>query len=196
MRLCTKCNEERPADAFYMHGGHLSKICKDCEIAYATAWAKQNPEAKRKADQNYIEKHHDEVRARQRARYREKKLLYPERYKEYARRARERRREKIQAYQKIYHKKRRILEYGISIEQYEALLQSQDAKCAICELPFVDTPHIDHDHACCSGRDACGKCVRGLTCGDCNKLLGMAKDNPEVLRKAASYLERNQSKAA
>jgi hypothetical protein len=45
--------------------------------------------------------------------------------------------------------------------------------CAICQEPFEGTPHIDHCHF--TGR------ARGL-------LLGMAKDRPEVLLRAAEYL--------
>ena len=41
---------------------------------------------------------------------------------------------------------------------------------------------IDHDHTT-------GK-VRGMLCHDCNTSLGKFRDNPDILRKAADYLER------
>jgi hypothetical protein len=79
--------------------------------------------------------------------------------------------------------------YGVSVEQYAALVEAQDNLCAICELPEtmtyqgkVKSLSIDHDHAT-------GK-VRGLLCAACNFALGKFKDSPALLRSAANYLER------
>lgn len=83
----------------------------------------------------------------------------------------------------------RFRRYGITSEQYE----SASAKgCAICGA--LDRKlHIDHDHACCPthgghGPATCGKCVRGLICGPCNRGLGLFQDDAESLRRAADYL--------
>lgn len=70
--------------------------------------------------------------------------------------------------------------YGITEEQYLDLFNKQNGKCAICLVQNVRD--IDHCHS--SGR------IRGLLCNPCNVLLGLAKDNPEVLRLAADYLEK------
>lgn len=72
--------------------------------------------------------------------------------------------------------------YGISLEEYEALLESQDGVCAICRKEDTSRYHVDHDHE--TGE------VRGLLCGDCNKGLGMFKDNPDALQSAIDYLKR------
>lgn len=76
--------------------------------------------------------------------------------------------------------------YGLTIESYLALLASQDGLCGGCSRPLPDRPHIDHDHTCCPGDSTtCGQCVRGLLCPRCNHTLGMATDNPAILRQLA-----------
>ena len=74
-----------------------------------------------------------------------------------------------------------------------------DPTCPLCGVDLV-TPvvnrsgkyqallAVDHDHGCCPGERSCGKCVRGLVCRDCNAMLGLARDNADSLRRAASYL--------
>lgn len=80
--------------------------------------------------------------------------------------------------------------------QYEDLLRHQLHRCAICQSDTpqgVGTWHLDHDHRCCPGETSCGKCVRAALCAKCNWGLGNFGDDPQVLRKAAEYLEkRNQ----
>ena len=85
--------------------------------------------------------------------------------------------------------------FGITLEEYNRIDQSQGGVCAICE-GVNDTRTkgttsgknvkislaVDHNHKT-------GK-VRGLLCGNCNTSLGSFKDNPALLRKAIEYLER------
>jgi predicted nucleic acid-binding Zn ribbon protein len=75
--------------------------------------------------------------------------------------------------------------YGLTTEQYEALLASQDGKCAICR---TDTwpgkgPHVDHDH------NGSGM-VRGILCHKCNLGLGKFDDRVDLLEAAIAYLKR------
>lgn len=74
--------------------------------------------------------------------------------------------------------------YGITPEQYAALLAAQDGLCAICRTDAWPGkgPHVDHAHD--TGR------VRGILCGGCNNGLGRFADDPARLRAAAEYLER------
>lgn len=78
---------------------------------------------------------------------------------------------------------------GLTLAQVDALLRAQDGCCAICRA-ILGTPHIDHDHTCCPGGDACGSCTRGLLCASCNHMLGKAHDAPDVLDAGAAYLRR------
>lgn len=81
--------------------------------------------------------------------------------------------------------------YGLSPDQFGALFASQGGACAICggEAPRGRWC-VDHDHACCAGNTTCGACVRGILCDPCNVGLGRFRDDPELLRAAATYLER------
>jgi hypothetical protein len=70
--------------------------------------------------------------------------------------------------------------YGLTAEQYEALLAHQGGACAICAGERRYRLNVDHDHA--TGA------VRGLLCRRCNRLLRDVRDNAEVLEAAAYYL--------
>ena len=75
--------------------------------------------------------------------------------------------------------------YGLSMEQVGILYNVQDNKCAICNDVFGNEYKTQIDHCHTTGK------VRGLLCINCNWLLGKSRDNPELLRKAAIYLERS-----
>ncbi|WP_309317411.1 endonuclease VII domain-containing protein [Streptomyces salinarius] len=80
--------------------------------------------------------------------------------------------------------------YGITLDDYTDLLDAQGGGCGICGHTPEDplSLAVDHDHACCSGRKACGKCVRGLLCADCNRVLGMFDDDVSRFERAITYL--------
>lgn len=71
--------------------------------------------------------------------------------------------------------------FGIGIAEYEQMLHEQNGKCAICGQ---EDEHfnlaVDHCHS--KGQ------VRGLLCSQCNRGLGLFKDSPDLLAKAAEYL--------
>lgn len=80
--------------------------------------------------------------------------------------------------------------YGLSKSKLSQMKAAQDNKCAICkqqetyvirgiELSLA----VDHCHE--SGK------VRELLCGQCNRVLGMANDDPDRLRAAADYLDKH-----
>ena len=71
--------------------------------------------------------------------------------------------------------------YGITVEDYDAMYKSQSGLCAGCSKPNDGSRfHIDHCHST-------GK-VRGLLCANCNIALGLVNDNIRTLISLASYL--------
>lgn len=88
---------------------------------------------------------------------------------------------------KIYKASQR---FRISKDEVLQLLRKE--KCEICGTNEPNSRGwcIDHDHSCCDGKKACGKCVRGLLCQKCNTIIGFANDDLQILKAAISYLER------
>lgn len=80
--------------------------------------------------------------------------------------------------------------YGITHSQYQEMLKEQDSKCFLCDGPGFLMDKAKHklnlvvDHCHTTGK------VRGLLCHNCNRALGLFKDNQEVLLKAVDYLKR------
>jgi hypothetical protein len=77
----------------------------------------------------------------------------------------------------------------MTVQEYEALLVAQGGACAVCgngdrEIHYRSgKPRllaVDHHHG--SGR------VRGLLCNNCNRALGLLKDDVSLLRRMIDYL--------
>lgn len=73
--------------------------------------------------------------------------------------------------------------FGLTDVEYYTLLDSQGGACAICRMvPKKQNLAVDHDHK--TG------VIRGLLCSTCNhQMLGGAKDDVEILRRAVAYLD-------
>lgn len=71
--------------------------------------------------------------------------------------------------------------YGISLDDYNKMLNKQNNRCAICFKPRKLV--VDHNHYTNK--------VRGLLCGPCNLILGSIRDNVGILDMAVKYLEVN-----
>ena len=79
--------------------------------------------------------------------------------------------------------------YGIDQETHDYLKQRADGHCEACGVESSDLV-LDHDHTCCTGRTACGGCIRGFLCRPCNLALGYVKDDIHRLDQLVSYLRR------
>lgn len=77
--------------------------------------------------------------------------------------------------------------YGISLDEYNTMLEQQNYSCKICGSKDSSSPHgsanfaVDHCHETGS--------VRGLLCNQCNRGLGLFKDSTELLLKSINYLK-------
>lgn len=78
--------------------------------------------------------------------------------------------------------------FGITQEQYEAMLEAQGGVCKICLQEERKARHgvimalaVDHDHET-------GK-IRGLLCNNCNLGIGKFSDNVVYLFSAIDYLK-------
>ena len=154
-KRCRKCQEVFPLGTFGIQSradDGLQPWCKPCTNARNRAQSKVAYQADPEA-----------ARARGRAEYHRGKLRSPEKH---ARRV----------------KANNLRQYGLTVEDFEALLVSQKNQCAICSATLFRgrSLHVDHSHQ--TGQ------VRALLCGGCNVGLGAFRDSPELLEKAAKYL--------
>lgn len=81
--------------------------------------------------------------------------------------------------------------FGITLDDYNKMLEAQGGVCAICRLPEVVMErgrvrnlHVDHDHDT--------NAIRGLLCDACNRGLGHFRDSISNLRAAIAYLEKSR----
>ena len=73
--------------------------------------------------------------------------------------------------------------YNLTPQDVEQMLADQGNSCRLCQIQFTDKKKYKIDHCHKSGA------VRGLLCNSCNTALGKFKDDPSLLRRAASYVE-------
>lgn len=83
--------------------------------------------------------------------------------------------------------------YGIDDSELAEMKKQQNNRCYLCDSEgfiigkknHIEKLAVDHDHTT-------GK-VRKLLCHNCNRALGLFKDRPELMRKAAAYVEDHRS---
>lgn len=86
--------------------------------------------------------------------------------------------------------KRRLQNYGVTLEEFERMFNEQGGVCVICGRPERRTYKgklralcVEHNHETMA--------VRGLACADCNTAIALMSEDPDRLRAAADYLERH-----
>jgi hypothetical protein len=163
MKRCARCKELKPIDCFNKNSQQKDGLHVYCRLCIKV----------------YAKKHYGEHREERIEKERQRRLIDPEKFKKYGRSYRANFSDKIRA-QKI----KKL--YGIDFEDWVALFESQDKKCAICKMsePGIKGWQTDHNHET--------KEVRGILCTSCNNGLGRFKDNPGVLLRAADYLRNHE----
>ena len=160
MKVCRKCQKAKDESEFRDNPNHKSKRndCRECERLVQAARYAANPEAFAAATRKWSKTHPEQRNATKRAWYANNKRKH----------------------------KSTVLKsaYGITLAQYETLLDTQGGVCAICKTSTNGNCgrklYVDHCHKT-------GK-VRGLLCGRCNSILGFVDDSPDWLEKAKAYL--------
>ncbi len=71
--------------------------------------------------------------------------------------------------------------YRLTPDEYQAIVEAQNGLCAICRREELVVDHSER-----SGN------IRGLLCNNCNSGNGLFDHDPNRLRAAADYLERNR----
>jgi hypothetical protein len=160
VKRCKICGELKPFDDFYRAPGARDGFrldCKQCNLAARAARYRENPRPAIERVMRWQRDNREKYEAKQR---------------DYAKSG------KKKVADRKSHLKRK---YGLTLEAFDALLESQGGGCAICGK--LDVDHVDHDHR--TGR------VRGILCFRCNVAIGQMDDDPERLLAAASYLSRD-----
>lgn len=164
---CRRCGARAPIDDFTKssHGKlGVIAVCRKCTNAQARERRQADPARFLEYTQRSYRKN-------------------AEQKKRYAAGWRERNPEKVRE----QWRRKNLEKYGLTPAQYDEMLASQDGVCAICrQVDHVSRRlHVDHCHS--TGR------VRGLLCGPCNSVIGLAREDPAVLRAAIDYLGRMAS---
>lgn len=182
---CSACGVFNPECGFYandkLHRGHIS-ICASCHTQRTVESRRMKNSAEPKIDgrKNRPKMSDEEKLASQRRRSRKNYYKNIEKSREYSR---------IQAkayIAKFPERKResRLREkYGLTLEKWEEMFESQGRKCAICRTDNPGAVGWNTDHCHDSGK------VRFILCCHCNRGLGAFRDNPELMRRAAQMIE-------
>ena len=188
-KVCTKCGEEKEISEFYKlkYGKYgVESVCILCKKSPRARKKHLIPEGFNFCTECNKEKPLEDFGKTPdgfRGVTSKCKLCLKEKYKD---------RRKIYRikYKEIAKDKTLKRDFGISLIQYNQMLEQQNGVCAICGQPEINKNRfgiirlaVDHNHKT-------GK-IRGLLCDKCNHFLGLAKENINILQNAINYLTRS-----
>lgn len=159
-KTCTKCEIEKELSEFRPSKDGKFRVasrCKDCDKCYY----QENKEQIKQKVKKYREQHKDELNKK---------------HKEYIKKNKDK-----------YINRKLIFLYGITLNDYNSMLENQNGVCAICSKKETRKTHgtlnklfVDHNHKTNK--------VRGLLCNHCNRALGEVKENIIILKRMITYL--------
>jgi hypothetical protein len=153
-------------------------------------WKARNRERVAETNRDWTAANRDKINARERASYAADPAKYRGRNRAKYRTNRESDMDRARAYRaanpdrsKVYARRSTLRRrYGITEDQFFAMLADQDGRCLICEVEFTEeqVPAVDHCHD--TGQ------VRGLLCRKCNTGIAMFDEDSRTAERAAAYL--------
>lgn len=170
MKTCNGCKLTKEISEFDKDRGKkdgLRTICYVCTSERRKATYYQDVEVSRKRMRDYRLKDIESHRSKAREYYWKNRVKIRARHRE--------------AGYRVSRNSTIKCKYGITEDQFQKLVVLQQNKCAICLQPAEGVLRIDHDHNT--------ENLRGLLCHKCNVALGLFSDNPEIIRRAAFYIE-------
>jgi hypothetical protein len=87
---------------------------------------------------------------------------------------------------KINRKNGLMRKYGITVQQYDSMFETQRGLCFLCDLPPKESEPLEVDHDHFTGK------VRKLLCGRCNTLLHGFEAPIEWQERALQYLNSHK----
>ena len=106
---------------------------------------------------------------------------------------RERDRQRRRENRETYRERKRVRTHGIPAERWAAMWAAQDGRCYLCRQPMEpDEAVVEHWHGCPvphGNATSCRFCHRGLAHNQCNFIIGLAGEDPGMLRVIADSLE-------
>jgi hypothetical protein len=187
---CTICKETKPIDAFSKNPKHPTGYrsqCKECRknVEYAR-WRESHPKVYEKYTSDDIPRGFkmcmscDEIKPSKEF-FKDK--VCKDGFIRYCKECcKKHRKTPTQA------KKTRLKNvFNLTLEQYSAMVQSQNGLCAICKQPPLEGRSLNVDHCHRTNK------VRELLCHHCNVSLGLLKEDPERIQALLDYVLKYQS---
>lgn len=160
------------------------------EAELGNLWRKNNPERRSANDKRSYERHKEAKQATHKLWL----AANTEHVKEYRKAYGKERWETLKntpEFQRARFNSRLKREFGITADDYDSMLESQEYVCKICRKPETRTaPSSGVARLCVDHCHTTGK-VRGLLCHGCNTGIGSLRDDIDILMEAIAYLEDN-----
>lgn len=190
-KRCCSCETERPASDFTAaEYGKQSGRCRDCVRAKNRASYLANKEKRNAKSRDYYEANRERLRDQNRQRQIANRDQYRAKALEANRRWREEHRDEVRTREAYRAWVTRLKKHGLTPDDYDRILAEQGGVCALCgtddpgRAGGSDCRTFAMDHCHTTGA------FRALLCHHCNKGLGYFRDHPEVLVKAAKYVQK------